>query len=240
MLQRLDKIIASQGTISRTEVKKAIRSGRVTAAGTVCKDPAWKVDPDQVEIAFDGSPLGYRSFLYVMLNKPAGVLCVSRDPKVPTVVDLLPTAFRRKGLFPAGRLDKDTVGLVIITNDGEYAHRLLSPAAHVVKRYQARLDVPVGKEAAAAFAAGITLADGTKCRPAALRVLPQEEGRLAEVEITEGKYHQVKRMFAAVGCRVVWLKRCSIGGLLLDSRLAEGACRELTEAEKAAVFAACQ
>ena len=119
MLQRLDKIIASQGTISRTEVKKAIRSGRVTAAGTVCKDPAWKVDPDQVEIAFDGSPLGYRSFLYVMLNKPAGVLCVSRDPKVPTVVDLLPTAFRRKGLFPAGRLDKDTVGLVIITNDGE-------------------------------------------------------------------------------------------------------------------------
>lgn len=236
MQQRLDKIVASQGTLSRSEVKRAIRSGRVMVGDRLCLDPSQKCDPEQSVICVDGAPLAYRAFLYIMMNKPAGILCVSRDPKAPTVLDLLPDSLRRKELFPAGRLDKDTVGLVIITNDGAFAHRLLSPTGHVVKRYQARLDAPVGVRETEAFAAGIVLADGTRCRPAVLRVLPQGEGLRTEVEITEGKYHQVRRMFGAVGRRVLALKRCAIGGLPLDPDLTEGACRELSEAEKRAVF----
>ena len=238
--ERLDKLLASQGLGSRSDMQKAIRAGRVTIGGTVCRSPADKIDPEDRELCLDGRPIQYRRYLYLMMNKPAGILCVSRDPKVPTVVDLLPAEFRRKGLFPAGRLDRDTVGLVIITNDGDYAHRVLSPAKKVVKRYQALLDGPVGTEEVKAFAEGVKLADGTLCRPAALRLLPQEPGPLAEVEITEGKYHQVKRMFAAVGRRVLWLKRCAIGGLILDASLPEGGCRELTAPEQALVWEKCQ
>lgn len=171
-----------------------------------------KLDPEDRELCLDGRPIQYRRYLYLMMNKPAGILCVSRDPKVPTVVDLLPAEFRRKGLFPAGRLDRDTVGLVIITNDGDYAHRVLSPAKKVVKRYQALLDGPVGTEEVKAFAEGVKLADGTLCRPRPCASFLRTWAIGGEVEITEGKYHQVKRMFAAVGRRVLWLKRCAIGG----------------------------
>jgi 16S rRNA pseudouridine516 synthase len=202
----------------------------------VCRDPSKKLDPDKQTIAVDGRALGYARHVYWMLNKPAGILCVSRDPKARTVVDLLPEEYRRRGLFPAGRLDKDTHGLVLITDDGDFAHDLLSPRHHVSKRYHARLDKPLTAEAAEAFRAGPTLEDGTKCLPAQVTVLEEGAEPLVEVIIYEGKFHQIKRMFAAVGCHVVWLKRYAMGGLVLDVNLPEGACRPLTTAEKECIL----
>ena len=205
MVQRLDKLVASQGSWSRSDAQRCIRSGAVTVDGSVCRDPSAKVDPDGRQITVAGRLLRYRQYQYIMLNKPPGILCVSRDPKARTVVDLVPEPLRRKGLFPAGRLDKDTVGLVLLTDDGDYAHRVLSPRKQIAKRYHALVDGAVLPEHIDAFRRGTSLEDGTLCRPAGLRVL--------------------------------WLKRVSIGGLVLDRRLEEGECRELTETEKEAVFA---
>lgn len=235
-MERLDKMIASQGTMTRSEAGRAIRAGRVTVDGVVCREAAKKYDPTAHTVAVDGRPLGYAEYVYWMLNKPAGILCVSRDPKVPTVVDLLPPDSRRKGLFPAGRLDKDTHGLVLITDDGDFAHRILSPRHHIPKTYLARLDKPLTEEGAAVFRAGPTLADGTRCQPAHLTVTEPGDNPLVEVVIYEGKYHQIKRMFAAVGCQVIWLKRIKMGGLCLDENLAEGECRPLTPAEKEGIL----
>lgn len=235
-MERLDKTLCSQSTVTRSEAGRMIRGGRVTVAGTVCRDPACRVDPETAAIAVDGCPLDYARHVYLMLNKPAGILCVSRDPKAPTVIDLLPEEYRRRGLFPAGRLDKDTHGLTLITDDGALAHRMLSPRHHVPKTYAVRLDKPVDDAAAALFCAGPVLADGTRCRPAELRFPDPDERTCAEVVIEEGKYHQIKRMFAAVGCTVVWLKRLRIGGLSLDESLPEGACRPLSEAERLSIF----
>lgn len=235
-MERLDKLLCSQGTLTRSEVGRLIRSGRVTVDGTVCRQPAQKLDPAAVTVAVDGKPLGYAQYVYWMLNKPAGILCVSRDKKVPTVVDLLPEEQRRRGLFPAGRLDKDTHGLVLITDDGDFAHRMLSPRHHIPKTYLARLDKSLSETAAEQFRAGPTLADGTVCQPAHLTVLEAGDTPLVEVIIYEGKYHQIKRMFAAVGCHVEWLKRIRMGGLALDDTLAEGECRPLTEQEKMSIL----
>lgn len=235
MLQRLDKLIASQGTRSRRDTVKLIHSGRVTVDAVVCRDPSQKVDAETQSIVVEGKPLTYQRFVYLMMNKPSGVLCVSRDPKVKTVVDLLPQEFKRKGLFPAGRLDKDTVGLVLLTDDGDLAHRLLSPKNQIYKRYLVRLDAPLTEEHCRQFEQGITLADGTLCRPAKLKILEQGEQPLAEVCITEGRYHQIKRMFGVLDRGVVWLKRESIGNLVLDERLSEGESRPLT-AEEISLF----
>lgn len=235
MVQRLDKLLASQGTNSRREVSRLIRQGRVSVDGAVLQDPAAKVAEDAA-LTVDGKPIGYRRFCYLMMNKPAGILCVSRDPKKQTVVDLVPPALRRKDLFPAGRLDKDTVGLVILTNDGDFAHRLLAPKSHVMKTYRAILDGPIGEAEIQAFANGVTLADGTPCLPANLTVLRVGEHPLVEVQICEGKFHQIKRMFGTVGRGVEWLKRCRMGGLLLDEKLQPGECRPLSDDEKTAVF----
>ena len=235
-MERLDKLLCSQGTLTRSEAGRAIRSGRVTVDGAVCRQAAQKVDPSAQTVAVDGKPLGYAKFVYWMLNKPAGILCVSRDRKVPTVVDLLPADQQRKGLFPAGRLDKDTHGLVLITDDGDFAHRMLSPRHHIPKTYHAVLDKPLTDEMADAFRAGPVLADGTQCQPAHLTVLKEGENPLVEVIICEGKYHQIKRMFASVGCHVEWLKRVKMGGLSLDETLEEGECRPLTEAEKNSIM----
>ena len=231
MLQRLDKLIASQGTDSRRDTVKMIRAGRVTVNGTVCRDPAHKCETESCCIAVDGKPLIYQQFVYLMMNKPAGVLCVSRDPKVPTVIDLLPEEWKRKGLFPAGRLDKDTVGLVLLTDDGGLAHRLLSPKSHVYKQYLVRLDSPLTDEHCRLFEQGITLADGTPCLPAKLIILENGEQPLAQVRIAEGRFHQIKRMFGVLGLGVVWLKRESMGNLVLDPRLQEGESRPLTPKE---------
>lgn len=236
-MERLDKILCSQGTLTRSEAGRLIRSGRVTVDGVVCRDPSKKHDPERQTIAVDGRALSYARHVYLMLNKPAGILCVSRDPKTRTVVDLLPEEYRRRGLFPAGRLDKDTHGLVLITDDGVFAHELLSPRHHVPKRYRALLDKPLEESAAAAFRAGPMLEDGTQCLPAEVTVLEAGETPLVEVVIYEGKYHQIKRMFAAVGCHVVWLKRYAMGGLELDETLEEGRCRPLTVEEKLSILA---
>lgn len=230
MAQRLDKFIASQGTLSRSETVRLIRQGRVTVDGAVCRDPSQKIEESSA-VTVGGEPLTYQRFVYLMMNKPAGILCVSRDPKAPTVLDLLPPALRRKGLFPAGRLDKDTVGLVLLTDDGDFAHRLLAPKKDIVKRYLVRLDGPLTEEHIHLFAEGVTLADGTACRPASLKILEDNETPLAEIGITEGRYHQIKRMFGVVDRGVVWLKRLSMGPLVLDESLGEGEARPLTDEE---------
>ena len=234
--ERLDKFLCSQGTLTRSEARRLIRAGRVTADGRVCRDPSQKLDPQGVALCVEGKPLHYAAHVYFMLNKPAGILCVSRDPRAKTVVDLLPEEYRRRGLFPAGRLDKDTHGLVLITDDGEFAHELLSPRHHVPKTYQARLDAPLDEAGAAAFCAGPILADGTKCMPAELALLEEGTEPLWQVVIYEGKFHQIKRMFAAVGRQVIWLKRCAMGGLQLDETLAEGECRPLKPGEKQCIL----
>ncbi len=230
MVQRLDKWIASQGTGSRSEAARLIRSGQVAVEGTICRDPACKIE-ESCAVTVAGKPLVYRRFVYLMLNKPAGILCVSRDPRVQTVLDLLPPELRRKGLFPAGRLDKDTVGLVLLTDNGEFAHRLLAPKKEIVKRYLARLDGPLTPEHCRAFAQGVVLADGTPCRPARLSVREEGEQPLVEIAITEGRYHQIKRMFGTVDRGVMWLKRLSMGPLELDAELPEGQARPLTARE---------
>ena len=236
MRMRLDKFIAEQAAVPRKEATRLIRVGRVEVDGRVVRDPATKVDPTAQAISLSGQALTYREHLYLMLNKPAGLLCVSRDPKAPTVLDLVPPELRRRGLFPAGRLDKDTTGLVLLTDDGDWAHRLTAPKKEIYKVYRARLDAPVTPDMIRAFAAGTTLPDGTPCRPARLTVIEPGDRPLAEIAICEGKYHQVKRMFGTHGCGVDALCRLSIGGLKLDESLPEGGCRELTEAEKNAVF----
>ena len=230
MVQRLDKMIASQGTLSRSETVRLIRSGQVTVDGVVCRDAARKVE-ETCTLTVAGEALCYRRFSYIMMNKPSGILCVSRDPRAKTVLDLLPPALQRKGLFPAGRLDKDTVGLVLLTDDGEFAHRLLAPKSDIMKRYLVRLDGPLTEEHVRLFAGEIVLADGTRCRPAELRILEYGEQPLAEIGITEGRYHQIKRMFGTVDRGVVWLKRIAIGPLALDPLLSEGEARLLTEKE---------
>ncbi len=235
-MERLDKLLATQGCGTRSEVQRLVRCGRVCVDGVCVHSPAVKVEPDRCVVTVDGRPLLYKKHLYIMLNKPAGILCVSRDPKAPTVVDLLPEEWRRRGMFPAGRLDKDTHGLVLLTDDGDFAHRILSPKKAVFKRYRAILDGPVGSDLVEVFRQGTSLPDGTPCLPAKLRVVKQGDNPLVEIEIQEGKYHQIKRMFAAADRKVLWLKRYAIGGLTLDPSLPEGKCRELNDEEKASVL----
>ena len=234
--QRLDRLIAGQCLLTRTEAVKAIRRGRVTVDGKPCRQPDTKVDPEAAVLALDSEAVGYREHLYIMLNKPAGLLCVSRDPAAPTVMELVPPEWRRRDLFPAGRLDKDTHGLVILTDDGDFAHRMLSPKAAIYKHYRAVLDAPVDPAVPAAFAAGTSFVDGTPCLPATLTVLEAGDTPLVDIAVCEGKFHQIKRMCGAHGLGVNWLKRVSIGGLPLDETLKEGECRLLTEAEITAIF----
>lgn len=235
-MERLDKFLADHADFSRADAQKRIRWGRVTVDGAVVRDPSLRIDPAVQAVVYDGRPLGDGTSAYYMLNKPAGILCVSRDPKAPTVVDLVPRELRRRGLFPAGRLDKDTVGLVILTDDGDFAHRMLSPRKQVWKHYIAQLDHPLGENYRAALETGITLSDGTVCRPARLDPPNPDAPCTVGIHITEGKFHQVKRMFEAADNRVVALKRVAIGGLQLDPTLSEGEMRELTKGELDAIF----
>ncbi len=231
MTERLDKLIASQGKLSRSDVKKMVKSGRVTVDGAVVKSADIKVDADKSVISVDGRTLNYKKNIYIMLNKPQGVISASNDKTQKTVVDLVPPELYRDGLFPAGRLDGDTVGFVLITDDGDFAHRILSPKNHIMKTYHATLKAPLTEEDIAAFKNGIELSDGTLCLEAQVRMLEETDEPVAEVKICEGKYHQVKRMFAALGNKVLYLKRVRMGGLDLDERLEEGQCREITAEE---------
>ena len=229
-MERLDKIIASQGKYSRSEVKRLVKAGLVRVNGNIVKSSDIKCDVSADEITVDGVSLNYKKHIYIMLNKPKGVISATEDASQKTVIDLVPSELKRAGLFPAGRLDGDTTGFVLITDDGDFAHRILSPKNHIMKTYHATLKKTLTDEDIVAFKKGLTLGDGTKCLEAYVRMLPDREN-VAEVIICEGKYHQVKRMFASLGNRVLELKRVKMGELDLDESLAEGECRELTDSE---------
>ena len=232
-MERLDKLLASTGRWSRREAKTLIREGRVLVDGAPARSAEERADPTASLIQVDGAALSCGGYTYVMLHKPAGLLSATEDPRQRTVLDLLPEELRRRGLFPVGRLDKDTEGLLLLTNDGDLAHRLLSPKKHVDKVYYARLDRPLSPADCAAFEQGILLADGTRCRPAELRLLG--DGREALITLREGKFHQVKRMTASRGAAVLYLKRLSMGPLELDGALAPGNFRFLTATEVAEI-----
>ena len=231
--QRIDKLLASTGRWSRQEAKALIKAGRVLVDGIPAGRGEQKADPSVSRILVDGADLGWQAHTYVMLNKPAGVLTATEDQRQKTVLDLLPEDLRRRGLFLVGRLDKDTEGLLLLTDDGELAHRLLSPKKHVDKVYYARLDQPLAPADCAAFAEGVVLADGARCRPALLQLLG--DGREALITLREGKFHQVKRMTASRGAAVVYLKRLSMGPLALDEALTPGSFRYLTAEEVAKI-----
>lgn len=222
MIQRLDKMIASQGQYSRREVQELIKKGDVKVNGIMIRDRGAKVDDEKDSILINGEPLDFRKFVYIMLNKPKGVVSATSDREAKTVIDLIPEEYKRRNLFPAGRLDMTTTGFVLITDDGDFAHRILSPKNHIEKTYEARLAESITVKQLSSVADGIELKDGTKCLPAKLKVLEDGVNPLVEIKICEGKYHQIKRMFAAAGNGVTELKRTRMGGLELDPRLDEG------------------
>ncbi len=227
---RLDKYLADMGKGTRSEVKKAISKGLVRVNNVIVKKPETKLDTDSDHVLFDGVLVGYAQHEYYMLNKPAGVISATEDKRKKTVIDLI-IERKRRDLFPVGRLDRDTEGLLLISNDGELAHRLLSPSKHVDKVYYAKIDGEVTIEDVEAFQQGVDIGEEKLTRPAKLRVL--KSGTQSEIELTicEGKFHQVKRMFQAVGKEVVYLKRLQMGTLILDESLKPGEYRELTEQE---------
>lgn len=268
---RLDKYLADMGIGTRSEIKKDIKSGRVSVDGIIIRDPGCKVSADS-RVMINGNAVAYEEYVYYMLNKPAGVISASEDPRQETVIDLIDEQ-KRRDLFPAGRLDKDTEGLMLITNDGTLAHRLLSPKHHVDKTYFARVLEDVTDEDAEAFREGLVLPDGLECMPAEVTVTgrftaadfmtsaesfmtPHDQDALSDegymtphdqaalsvddpdapvtevlITIREGKFHQIKRMFHAIGCEVIYLKRLTMGTLELDPDLAPGEYRRLTDEE---------
>ncbi|MBH8603324.1 pseudouridine synthase [Thermoactinomyces sp. CICC 10522] len=229
--QRLDKILAHMGIGTRKEIKKLVRAGRVRLNGITANDPGIHVYPDQDELTVDGIPILYREHIYLMMNKPQGVISATEDRFNEVISDLLEPEHRVFDPFPVGRLDKDTEGLILLTNDGKLSHQLLSPKKHVPKVYYALVEGAVTEADREAFASGITLDDGYETLPGQLRIL--NSGPVSEVEVTiyEGKYHQVKRMFEAVGKRVKFLKRIAMGPLSLDPDLEPGEYRELSDEE---------
>ena len=231
MKMRLDRWLATLSVGSRSEVKQWIRGGQAAVNGRIILDSALSFETEQDRLALNGKELDGRVVRHVMLYKPAGILTAARDARQPTVMDLLPPVYRGIGCMPVGRLDKDTTGLLLLTCDGELNHRLLSPGRHVEKRYRALVEGELEEKDVEAFAAGMDLGDFT-AQPAKLTILRPS---LAEVIIAEGKFHQVKRMFAAVGHEVLELHRCAFGPLELDPALQEGQWRELTAEEEKAL-----
>lgn len=239
--ERLDKVLSHLGKGSRRELRIWARQGRIMINGTIIRDSGIKIDPEQDQVMLDGEPIVYRRWVYLMLNKPQGVISATTDRKEKTVLDLLHGDFEHMTLFPVGRLDKDTTGLLLLTNDGPLAHRLLSPRKGVDKTYEALLEGVVTEDDCASFAAGITLEDGYTTLPATLRVHTidhEAQQSTVSIVIQEGKYHQVKRMAQAIGKRVLTLKRVRMGDLQLDSSLEPGQYRELSEEEIAWLRAA--
>lgn len=226
---RLDKFISNQKNLPRKDSRKLIMCGKVTIDGQVVRIADTKVDPDRNVISLLGEEVGYKEHIYLMMNKPEGLVCASNDKNHKTVIDIIPENLKRKNLFTVGRLDKNTTGLLLITDDGDFAHKVISPKSETIKKYKVWLDGEVTNEMVDKFSEGITLADGTRCLPAKLELT--DEPNVAFVYITEGKYHQVKRMFGIVDLGVDKLKRESIGGLVLDPYLSVGECRELNEDE---------
>ncbi len=232
-MQRLDKIISSQFNISRSVARAEIRRGKVCVDNDVVRDFSAQFDPTACDISYRGQALSYKKHIYIIMNKPRGVLSASTDKSRETVVDLVREDLKRTGLFPVGRLDKDTTGLLLITDDGEFAHKVISPKKNITKTYLAELDGPVTDRMVKIFAEGVTLADGAACRTAELTPL---ENNCAIIKITEGKYHQIKRMFGTVELGVNSLHRMALGSLTLPGDLDFGDSRELTKAEIEAIF----
>lgn len=231
-IKRLDKLLADLGVATRSELRDIIRSGRVQVDGVTVTRPEQKFDSETCRILMDGQTLQYSVFHYYMMDKPEGVLSVTEDRSQKTVLDLLPPDLRRMGLFPVGRLDKDTSGLLLLTNDGAFSHKVISPKSEIEKRYEARVDGVPNEDDVRAFALGLTLGDGTKCLPAKLEITGTD---CCYVTVMEGKYHQVKRMLASRGKPVYSLRRLSVGGLRLDLK-GPGDLRELTEEDLCKVF----
>jgi 16S rRNA pseudouridine516 synthase len=228
---RIDKMLSNLGYGSRKEVKKLFKDGAVQVNDKVVKDPGHHVDTEKDKVLVHDEEIHYREFIYLMMNKPPGVISATEDVRDETVIDLLEMEDTIFEPFPVGRLDKDTEGLLLLTNDGQLAHRLLSPKKHVPKTYFAVIDGEVTAEDAQAFKEGVVLDDGYETKPAELNILKSGIRSDIELTITEGKFHQVKRMFQAVGKRVVYLKRLSMGPLKLDETLELGEYRELTDEE---------
>jgi len=226
-LERLDKIIAAQGKYSRRDVKKLVAAGRINIDGKIVNKSDIKIDTDKVKIEIDGIELKIKNKVYLILNKPKGYVSATEDRKDETVLDLVPENLFHKELFPAGRLDKDTTGLMILTNDGNFAHNILAPKKHVKKKYKVEIDIKITDEMVEAFKKGIMLKDGI-CKSSGLEILDEKIGI---VTLTEGRYHQIKRMFGCFGAKVVNLHRISFGNLSLPEDLKLGECRELTEGE---------
>lgn len=234
-LERLDKIISSQGFGTRKDARRLINNGAVCVNGAVIYNSGFKVDPDSDKISVNKTTLNYKKHLYIMMNKPAGVVSASYDMNFKTAVDLLPESMRRQGMNPAGRLDKNTTGLLILTDDGDFAHKIISPSKGIKKTYIADLNMSINEEIIKEFASGVKISDEITCLPAELERL-DAEGKKVKVGIMEGKYHQIKRMFSAFGLTVIDLKRISIGNLDLDPNLNYGDFKELSEEDKLNIF----
>lgn len=234
-MERLDKLISSQGAYSRREAQDMIKNSRVSVNGITVRDRGAHIDPVKDSVMIDGKPFTVEKFVYIMLNKPLGVVSATNDRVNKTVVDLAPEEYRKRNLFPAGRLDMTTTGFVLLTDDGDFAHEILSPKNHVEKTYEATLAERVTEKQLKMVEEGIVLGNGEKCMPAVVRVLSNTENPVVEIKICEGKYHQIKRMFAAAGNGVIGLKRTRMGSLPLDESLNEGECRLLSPDEVALI-----
>lgn len=228
-MERIDKVISAALNVSRNDAKALIRKRLVTVNGSVITDIGKKVDEKSDELFCAGKRISYSKFVYIMMNKPKGVISASEGGNEKTVIDILPERMKRKNLFPAGRLDKDTTGFMLITDDGDFAHRILSPKNHIPKTYTATLDKPFDDEVIKAFEKGIELKND-RCMPAQIKAL-DEKNLVAQVTIRQGMYHQIKRMFAKFGITVVELERTKMGNLELDKSLSYGECRYIMQEE---------
>ena len=232
--ERLDKILAGSGHFTRSEAKSLILAGSVTVDGAVIRRPETKVSRASA-ITAGGKQIDGAEFVYYMLNKPAGTICATEDGAYPAVTSLLPRHLQKRGLFPVGRLDADVTGLVILTDDGVFAHRVTAPRSEIKKVYEIETDLPLNRADVDRLAAGVTMADGTAYRPAVLSIDPADPRR-GSVTVTEGKYHEVKNLISACGKRIAAMKRVSIGGIQLDENLQSGTVRKLEKEEALAVF----
>ena len=226
---RLDKLLGITGCCSRSDAKRIIRSGGVTVNGRAARSGDEKVDPDSDRVVFCGQPVVYRRYTYIMMNKPQGVVSATEDGRDQTVLDLLPSDMRKDDLFPCGRLDKNTLGLMLITDNGALAHRLLAPKSHVEKKYYFHAKFPLTEEEAKGFESGLVLEDGYETKPA--KIALEDGGDRGVITLVEGKYHQIKRMLEALNNKITYLERIQFGNLTLDPSLSRGEWRYLTEEE---------
>ena len=228
MIERLDKVFSSCGISTRSECQTLIKKGKVAVNGERVKSPSLKVDIEKDEILLNGEKLSLKKFVYIMLNKPLGVVS-STDDGQTTVIDIIPEDMKRDGLFPCGRLDKDTLGLVILTNDGQSAHRRLAPKTHAEKEYIFKTAEIITEEDVVKIEKGVTLKDGYTTMPCNVKLTSQTEG---VITLVEGKYHEIKRIFGSLGNKIIYLKRISFAGIYLDESLNDGECRYLTPEEE--------